>query len=76
MYGQARLQQQYYTPNSARPSGGQYGSHSYQPQYGHPPSIDPQLWQYFERVDVDRSGSIDVNELQSALVNGTAFKTI
>jgi hypothetical protein len=80
MYGHSRPQQQYYTPNtsSARPSGGHYrdGSHSYQPQYGPPPGTDPQLWQYFASVDTDRSGSIDVNELQSALVNGTAFKKI
>ena len=50
----------------------------YQPreqQFG-PPGSDPQLWQYFTNVDSDRSGSIDVNELQSALVNGRAFKVI
>lgn len=73
MYGQSRPQQQYF---NARLSGGQYGSHSFQPQYGPPPGTDPQLWQRFIEVDADRSGSIDVNELQSALVNGTAFKTI
>ena len=78
MYGQSRPQQQYFVPNSARASGGQYGGQSYQPQYasGPPPGTDPQLWQYFTSVDTDRSGSIDVNELQSALVNGRAFKTI
>jgi len=63
----SRPQQQYFVPNSA---GGQYGGHSYQPQFGPPPGTDPQLWQYFTSVDTDRSGSIDVNELQSALVNG------
>jgi len=72
MYSQSRPQQQYFVPNSARASGGQYGGQSYQPQYasGPPPGTDPQLWQYFTSVDTDRSGSIDVNELQSALVNG------
>ena len=75
MYGQSRPQQQYFTSNTTRTSGGHYG-HSYQPQYGPPPGTDPQLWQYFASVDTDRSGSIDVNELQSALVNGRAFKTI
>lgn len=73
MYGQSRPQQQY------RPSGygGHYQPHQpHQPQFGAPPGTDPQLWQYFTNVDTDRSGSIDVNELQSALVNGRAFKAI
>ncbi|KAG6832689.1 hypothetical protein H0H92_012261 [Tricholoma furcatifolium] len=39
-------------------------------QYGPPPGGDPQLWQWFSAVDSDRSGSISVTELQSALVNG------
>ncbi|KIO30493.1 hypothetical protein M407DRAFT_14303 [Tulasnella calospora MUT 4182] len=37
---------------------------------GPPPGADPQLWQWFSTVDVDRSGSIAPNELQQALVNG------
>jgi peflin len=68
MYGQSKPQQQY------RASG--YGGHYQPPQFGAPPGTDPQLWQYFTNVDTDRSGSIDVNELQSALVNGRAFKII
>lgn len=28
------------------------------------------LWDIFQRVDTDRSGSISVHELQTALVNG------
>jgi peflin len=35
-----------------------------------PQGADPQLWQWFNAVDADRSGSISVNELQAALVNG------
>jgi len=35
-----------------------------------PPGGDPQLFQYFNTVDADRSGSITVAELQQALVNG------
>jgi hypothetical protein len=35
-----------------------------------PYNADPQLWQWFNAVDTDRSGSISVNELQAALVNG------
>ena len=70
MYGQSRPQQQYH----ASGYGGHYQPH--QQQFGAPPGTDPQLWQYFTNVDSDRSGSIDVNELQSALVNGRAFKVI
>jgi hypothetical protein len=40
---------------------------------GPPPGSDPQLWQWFTAVDTDRSGSISVAELQSALVNGPSF---
>ncbi|KAF8479184.1 EF-hand [Russula ochroleuca] len=35
-----------------------------------PYNADPQLWQWFNAVDTDRSGSISVAELQAALVNG------
>lgn len=37
---------------------------------GPPPGADPQLWQWFNAVDADRSGAISVTELQAALVNG------
>lgn len=53
-------------------SGGAYGG-----AYGGPPGpagppagADPQLWQWFNAVDSDRSGAITVKELQAALVNG------
>lgn len=37
-----------------------------------PPGMDPNfLWGIFQRVDKDRSGQISVNELQTALSNGT-----
>ncbi|KXN90529.1 Programmed cell death protein 6 [Leucoagaricus sp. SymC.cos] len=39
-----------------------------------PPGADPQLWQWFSAVDADRSGSITVQELQSALLNGNWTK--
>jgi hypothetical protein len=86
MYGQSQPQQQYFNPNNAQLSGGHHhrrngshhhGSHSYQPQtqYGAPPQADTDshLWQFFASVDADRSGSIDVTELQNALVNGKTF---
>ncbi|KAJ7093231.1 hypothetical protein C8R44DRAFT_402144 [Mycena epipterygia] len=62
-------------PSSAAPiyagSGSRHGHHqAYQQPPGPPPGGDPQLYQYFSAVDQDRSGSISVTELQSALVNG------
>jgi hypothetical protein len=61
-------------------TGGPYHSSShrgYHSTYGYssgpPPGADPQLWQWFTAVDTDRSGSISVAELQSALVNGSSF---
>ncbi|KZV82894.1 EF-hand [Exidia glandulosa HHB12029] len=39
-------------------------------QQGPPPGSDPQLWQWFQAVDTDRSNHISANELQQALVNG------
>lgn len=54
----------------ASPEG--YGGNRAYPgqHYGPPAGADPQLWQWFSNVDLDRSGSITVTELQSALVNG------
>jgi len=37
---------------------------------GPPVGADPQLWQWFNTVDTDRSGAITVNELERALING------
>ena len=52
-------------PGSAPPPGGY-------PGYGAPqqPQVDPQVQQWFNAVDSDRSGQIDAKELQRALVNG------
>lgn len=47
-----------------------YTPSTYHHGNGPPPGIDPQLWQWFSAVDSDRSGSISVTELQTALVNG------
>ncbi|KAJ7349208.1 hypothetical protein DFH08DRAFT_959378 [Mycena albidolilacea] len=62
-------------PHSSAPppvygnSGSRHGHHqSYQAPP--PPAGDAQLYQYFSAVDQDKSGSISVPELQSALVNG------
>ncbi|KAI9103331.1 programmed cell death 6-like protein [Phlyctochytrium arcticum] len=35
-----------------------------------PPGADPQLWNWFKTVDTDRSGFINSQELQQALING------
>ncbi|KAI9465974.1 EF-hand [Lactarius psammicola] len=58
-----------YTPSYSNQSG-----YSYSP--GPPAGADPQLWQWFSAVDTDRSGSISVNELQAALVNGFDLDTV
>lgn len=54
-----------YTPSYTNQSG-----YSYSPGPPAPAGSEPQLWQWFSAVDTDRSGSISVNELQAALVNG------
>ncbi len=51
--------------------GGYSGAPPLRTPAGPPAGADPQLWQWFTAVDVDRSGSISVTELQAALVNGT-----
>lgn len=40
------------------------------PFYGGQPPVDPEIQQWFNAVDQDRSGRISAVELQSALVNG------
>lgn len=45
------------------------------PQSSTPGVPDPaQLWQWFCKVDTDRSGEIDVTELQAALINGACAR--
>ncbi|KAF5387237.1 hypothetical protein D9757_006872 [Collybiopsis confluens] len=63
------------------PGGSGYGT--YPPPGGHlghpggfgapqgpPPGADPQLWNWFSAVDTDRSGHINADELERALING------
>jgi Ca2+-binding EF-hand superfamily protein len=38
--------------------------------YAMPPGADPQLWNWFTSVDLDRSGAITAIELERALING------
>merc|ERR1712110_475180 len=54
-----------YPGQAPRPAGGYPGSGA--PQQ---PAVDPQVQQWFNAVDSDRSGQIDAKELQKALVNG------
>lgn len=56
-------------PRHAHRQSLNYGPGDHQ-HYGPPQGADPQLWHWFTNVDRDRSGSITVDELQSALVNG------
>ncbi|KAI0313080.1 EF-hand [Amylostereum chailletii] len=48
----------------------------YNNAYAPPVGADPQLWQWFSAVDVDRSGAISVTELQAALVNEFDLDTV
>merc|ERR1712172_173012 len=62
-------------PGSAPPQGGYPGSApppGGYPGYGAPqqPPVDPQVQQWFNAVDQDRSGQITAGELSKALVNG------
>merc|ERR1711973_842582 len=64
-----------YPGQAPRPAGGYPGSAPPQggyPGYGAPqqPAVDPQVQQWFNAVDSDRSGQIEAKELQKALVNG------
>jgi len=75
-------QQGYYAGNQGGygappPGGGGYGAYGGSAGFSHgghqqgpPQGADPQLWQWFTAVDVDRSGHISASELQQALVNG------
>lgn len=59
--------------------GGPYGGYGGQPHgapYGHhapagniPPGVNPEAYQWFQTVDTDRSGFINLKELKQALVN-------
>ncbi|KAJ8919617.1 hypothetical protein NQ315_002239 [Exocentrus adspersus] len=48
------------------------GGGGYQGGYGAPsqPAVNPEIQQWFQSVDRDRSGQINWQELQSALING------
>ncbi|KAH0588554.1 hypothetical protein H2248_004384 [Termitomyces sp. 'cryptogamus'] len=50
--------------------GGPMGFASPPGPHGPPPGADPQLWNWFSTVDIDRSGHISATELAQALVNG------
>ncbi|KAF8078101.1 hypothetical protein FPV67DRAFT_1557515 [Lyophyllum atratum] len=60
---------------TAQLTTGGYRDH-YQQQHRPPPGADPQLWEWFSAVDSDRSGSISVTELQTALINGFDLDTV
>lgn len=44
--------------------GGPPGGFSQAPPAGAPPGSDPQLWNWFQSVDLDRSGHISASELR------------
>ncbi|RDB21310.1 Peflin [Hypsizygus marmoreus] len=76
MYG-SQAYQHSYQPNSYTAPPVRNSRHGYQQSGGYnqhtqgpPPGVDPQLWQWFNAVDADRSGVISITELQTALING------
>uniref|UniRef100_A0A3B5K033 Peflin n=1 Tax=Takifugu rubripes TaxID=31033 RepID=A0A3B5K033_TAKRU len=68
-----------YAPGPRGPPAGPYGGYGGQPQggyYGHhtpaghvPPGVNPEAHQWFQTVDSDHSGFINLKELKQALVN-------
>ncbi|CAF99447.1 unnamed protein product, partial [Tetraodon nigroviridis] len=68
-----------YAPGPRGPPSGPYGGYGGQPQggyYGHqaaaghvPPGANPEAYQWFQSVDADHSGFINLKELKQALVN-------
>jgi len=70
-YGGAPPQQGGYGGAPPPQQGGYGGSGYHQGGGGYgQPAVDPQIAQWFNAVDTDRSGQIDAVELQRALVNG------
>ncbi|KAM9340019.1 peflin [Symphorus nematophorus] len=69
----------HYGPGPGAPPGGPYGGYGGQPHggnYGHhgpagnvPPGVNPEAYQWFQTVDTDHSGFINLKELKQALVN-------
>jgi Ca2+-binding EF-hand superfamily protein len=63
----------YAPPPPPQQYGGGYGG-GFAPPAGNPhampPGADPQLWNWFTSVDLDRSGAISAIELERALING------
>ncbi|XP_068603791.1 peflin [Brachionichthys hirsutus] len=77
-YGTAGHGGQYGHGPGAAPSGpyGAYGGQPYGGHYGHsapaghvPPGVNPEAYQWFQTVDLDRSGFINLKELKQALTN-------
>ncbi|KAE8282184.1 Peflin [Larimichthys crocea] len=50
-----------------QPHGGQYGHHA--PAGNIPPGVNQEAYQWFQTVDTDHSGFINIKELKQALVN-------
>ncbi|KAF4073892.1 hypothetical protein AMELA_G00248430 [Ameiurus melas] len=50
-----------------QPQGGPYGQHI--PGGNIPPGVNPEAYQWFQTVDSDRSGYINLKELKQALLN-------
>lgn len=67
--GQPPYQMGYGNPGVYPGYPGQQPPPAMQPMYGAPPGVDPQVFTWFQSVDLDRSGKITAKELQQALFN-------
>ncbi|XP_034017303.1 peflin-like [Thalassophryne amazonica] len=52
------------------PQGGMYGQHA--PAGNIPPGVNPEAYQWFQSVDTDHSGFINLKELKQALLNSNS----
>jgi hypothetical protein len=62
VYGSGPSPARHHSASLSASYGAPSGGHHYQA----PPGADPKLWQWFSAVDINRSGSIGVDELQKA----------
>uniref|UniRef100_UPI0037E79112 peflin n=1 Tax=Semicossyphus pulcher TaxID=241346 RepID=UPI0037E79112 len=66
-HAQAGVHAPQYGGYGAQPHGGHYGHHA--PAANIPPGVNPEAHQWFQTVDTDHSGFINLKELKQALVN-------
>ncbi|XP_067111904.1 peflin isoform X2 [Osmerus mordax] len=66
-YGRGQAPEGAYGGYGGQPHGGPHGQQA--PASNIPPGVNPEAYQWFQTVDTDHSGSINLKELKQALVN-------